>query len=100
MAAPSASAHRLGGAQVEQLAGVVPLVHGLADVDALVALQADELAARPAGQHLGDLGLADTRLALEQERPAQPHREEDRRRKAVVGQVSVLAQRGRNVVHG
>ena len=58
----------LGGAQVEQLAGVVPLVDGLGDVDALVALQADQLAAGPAGQHLGHLGLADAGLALEQQR--------------------------------
>ena len=39
------AAGRLGGAQVQQLAAVVPLVDAPGDVDALVALQADQLAA-------------------------------------------------------
>ena len=57
------------------LAAVVPVVDGLRHVDALVALQADELAAGPAAEHLGDLGLADARLALQQQRPAELERE-------------------------
>ena len=61
----------LGGAQVEQLAGVVPVVDGLGGVDALVALQADQLATGPRRQDLGHLGLADARLALEEQRPLQ-----------------------------
>ena len=46
---------------VQQLAGVVPLVHRLVGVDALVALQPDQLAAEHRGERLGDLGLADAR---------------------------------------
>ena len=61
----------LGGAQVQQLAGVVPVVHGLRGVDALVALQSDQLAAGPAADDLGDLGLADPGFALQQQRPLQ-----------------------------
>ena len=38
---------------------MVPLVEGLGGVDALVALEPEQLAAGPAGQHLGHLGLAD-----------------------------------------
>jgi hypothetical protein len=40
------------------------------DVDALVALQPDQPRTKCAGQCARDLGLADTRLALEQQRPA------------------------------
>ena len=40
----------LGRAQVQQLAGVVPLVHGLRGVEALVALQAQQVAARSSGR--------------------------------------------------
>ena len=58
---PGRLAAGLGGPQVEELAAVVPVVDGLGGVDALVALQADQLAARPRRQHLGHLGLADAR---------------------------------------
>ena len=70
-AAAASLAAGLGGAQVQQLARVVPVVDGLGGIDALVALQADELAARPAAEHLGNLGLADARFALEQQRAFQ-----------------------------
>ncbi len=52
--------------QVQQLAGVVPLVEGLAGVDALVALEADELDAEGRRHRLGHLGLAHSGLTLEQ----------------------------------
>ena len=61
----------LGEADLEHLARVVPLVERRGDVEALVALQADEPPAERRGQHLGDLGLADAGLALEEERPAE-----------------------------
>jgi len=77
---------------VEQLPGMVPLVDGGGDVDALVALQAQELTAGPPSEDLGELGLADARLALEEQRPVEPEREEDRGGEALVGQVSVLAE--------
>ena len=78
-AAAGRLAGRLGGAQVEQLAGVVPVVDGLGGVDALVALEPDQLAAGPGREHLGDLGLADAGLAFEQQWPLELEREEDRR---------------------
>ena len=90
---PARLAAGLGGAEVQQLTGVVPVVDGLRCVDALVALQPDELAAGPAAEHLGHLGLADAGLALEQQRPLQRQRQEHRRGQALVGQVAVQAER-------
>jgi hypothetical protein len=78
--------------EVEELAGVVPLVDGLGGVDALVALEAEELAARPAGEDLGDFGLADAGLALQQQRPAQAQGQEDGRGEALVRQVLVAGE--------
>jgi hypothetical protein len=85
----------LGRPQVQELAGVVPLVHGLRDVDALVALEADELAAGQPAERFGRLGLADAGLALEQQRPLQAERQEERGREPLVGQVTLAGERGR-----
>ena len=85
---------------MQQLAGVVPLVDGLRDVDALVALEPDELAAGPARQHLRDLGLPDAGFAFEQQRALEPQREEDRGREPLVGEVVVLRERVAHVVDG
>ena len=79
---------------MEKLAGVVPLVDGLGDVDALVALQAQQLPAGPGRQHLGHLGLAHAGLALEQQRAVQGHGQEDRRRQPLVGQVAMGGEGG------
>src|SRR5262245_53095838 len=57
------------------------------DVEALVALQADEPRAEDLGERLRGLGLADSRLALEQERLLEPEREEEGGREAAVRQV-------------
>ncbi|CAB5011544.1 unannotated protein [freshwater metagenome] len=78
-------ARGLDGPKVQQLLAVVPLVNGLCDVDALVALQADQLAARPCREHLGHFGLADTGFTFEQQRPPQPQRQEDHRGESEVG---------------
>src|SRR5215212_10368513 len=63
---PIFAAEGLGGANVEELAGVVPLVDGLVDVYALVALQADERRLEDSGENFGDLRLTDPRLAFEE----------------------------------
>jgi hypothetical protein len=83
----------LGRAQREELARVVPVVEGLVDVDALVALQPDEPRARGAGERLGDLGLADPGLPLDQQREAQFARQEDGRGQGAIGEVALIAQR-------
>ena len=69
------------------LRGVVPLVDGGGDVEALVALQADQLALKRFRQDLGDLGLADAGLAFEEERAAQPQRQEQNGRERPVGDI-------------
>ena len=72
---------------LEHLARVVPLVDGRVDVQPLVALEPDQLRAQRGRQDLGELGLADPGLALEQQRTAQLQREEDGRRERSVGDV-------------
>ena len=57
-------------ADLDHLRGVVPLVDRRRDVETFIALQPDQPAAERARQHLGDLGLADARLAFEEQRPA------------------------------
>jgi hypothetical protein len=85
---------------VQELLGVVPLVDGLADVEALVALEAQELAARPRREDLRDLGLADPRLALQEQRPVQGEREEDDGRELVVGEIPMGRERRRDLLDG
>src|SRR5215203_1787070 len=89
---PIFAAEGFGGADVEELARVVPLVDSLVDVYALVALQADERRLEDAGENLGDLGFADTRLAFEEQRPSELEGEEDRGGQPFVRQVIMLAQ--------
>ena len=84
---------RLERPRVEQLPRVVPLVERLRRVDPLVALQPDQLGAEHARERLPDLGLADARLALEQQRPAHREREEDRRREPAVREVVGAGER-------
>jgi len=80
------------GADVQQLPGVVPFVERLARVDAFVALQPDELAAEHRRDHLGQLGLAYADLALQQERPVQGQRHEQRRGQPAVSQITAVPQ--------
>ena len=61
---------RLGEADLHHLARDVPFVGGLRDVEPLVALHAQQQRREAARQRLGQLGLADARLAFEEERPA------------------------------
>src|SRR5439155_14890215 len=82
----------LAAAEREELARVVPVVEGVVDVDALVALQPDQPCPERAGQSTGDLGLADARLALEQQRLFERRRQEHRRRQAAIGQVALAGE--------
>jgi hypothetical protein len=85
----------VGQPDAEQLAGVVPLVQCLGGVDALVALQPDQRRVQHECQRLGRLGLADARLAFEQQRLRQAHAQEHRRRQALVDEVVDLGERAR-----
>ncbi len=97
---PGAFAPAFGGADRQQLPRVVPVVERVVEVDALVALEADQ--PRPLGlsKRLPDLGLPDAGLALEQERLLQGLREEDRRCEATIGQVTLGGERLQNFVDG
>ena len=71
------SIERVGGlenAQLEELPRVVLLVHRVADVEALVALKADEIGPKHRGHCRSQRRLANARFALEEERPAQAKR--------------------------
>jgi hypothetical protein len=83
----------LGRPQRQELARVVPVVERVVEVDPLVALQADEPRADRAGQRLGDLRLADPRLALDEQRLAELGGEEDRRGERPVGEVALASER-------
>ena len=84
---------RLGGADRQQLALVVPVVDRVVEVDALVALQPDQRGAGRGGQRARHLGLAHARLALEQQRLLERDGEVGGRRQALVGEVALAGQR-------
>ena len=85
-------AARVGEADAQQLARVVPLVQRLRRVDPLVALQANQRRIQDDRQRLGGLGLADTRLALEQQGLRQAHAQKHRCREALVDEVVDVSQ--------
>jgi hypothetical protein len=91
-------AGRLGEADLDHLRHRVPLVDRGGDVEALIALQADQLAAEDAREDLGDLGLADARLAFEEQRPAHPQGEEQNGREVAPGDVVGTGQEVDRVV--
>ena len=77
----------LGQPDRHHLRGIVPFVDRARDVEALVTLQADQLSAERGGENLGDLGLADAGLALEEQRPTKPQAQEKNRRQRAVADV-------------
>ena len=77
----------------QHLARIVPLVKRGRGIDALVALQPDELTAEHRGQRLGGFGLADAGRAFEQEGFAQGKRQIGRGREAVIGQIERVPER-------
>ena len=91
---------RLGGADGQQLALVVPVVDGVVEVDALVALQADQARALRLGERARHLRLPHARLALEQQRLLQRGGEEDGGGEAPVGEVSHPDQGPLDVLDG
>ena len=76
----------------DHLRAVVPLVDGGRNIEALVALQPDQPAPERRRQHLGDFGLADAGLALDEQRPPHAQREIKHRRQRAVGDVVGLGQ--------
>ena len=82
----------LGDADGDHLRGIIPFIDRGCDVEALVALQPDEAASERRGQDLGDLGLADFRLAFEKNRSAHFQRQKQHRAKRTVGQIFGLGE--------
>ena len=72
----------------EQLALIIPLVKRGVLIEALVALQPDQLGAVHGGKRLADLGLADAGLALEQQRPFEEIHQPQRGRDVAVGDIA------------
>ena len=83
---------------MQDLAREVPVVERLGRVDALVALQPDQRQVERLGDRLGQRGLAGAGLALEQQRPLHPQREERDRGQRLVAQVPRVAEAGGDVV--
>ena len=94
------AAFGLGEADGDHLGGVIPLVDCAGDVEAFVALQADQPPAQGGGQHLGDLGLADSGLAFEEDRPLHAQREEQHGGERTVGQIAGGCEKGERLVDG
>jgi len=74
----------LGLPDRQELSRVVPLVKRLRRIDAFVALQANEAAAKRGGDGLRRLGLADAGNAFDKQRLAEGKRQKGRRGKALV----------------
>ena len=83
---------RFREANGEHLPRVVPLVGGSSEIEPFVALQADQLTAERAGQHLRDFRLADAGFAFEQQRPPHAQSEIHDGREAAVRDVVAAAQ--------
>ena len=75
-------------------ARIVPFVDRAGDIEALVALEADQLAVERGGENLRDLGLADAGLALEEQRPSQPEAEENDGRERPIADIRGPAEQG------
>ena len=78
--------------QLEQLAGVVPLVDGVADVEAFVALQANQFGVERGGNRCGQRGLADAGFPLEKQRASETQGQKQRDSQTLVGDVALLAE--------
>ena len=76
----------------EQLPLVIPFIERGRLIQPLVALQADQLGRMRCGKGLGDLGFADARFALEQQRAPEQLHQRDRGRKLAVGDIAASRQ--------
>ena len=69
----------LGGADRDHLGGEVPFADRRGGIEPLIALQPDQAAPKARGDGLGDFGLADARLAFEEQGPTELEGEKDHR---------------------
>ena len=91
-------AGRLGEPDRHHLRRIVPFVDRGRDVEALVALEADQLPPERGGEDLGDLRLADPRLAFEEQRTAEPQAQEEDRRQRPVREIGRALEESQRLV--
>ena len=77
---------------------MIPLVYGV--VQPFIALQANQFGVQPRRQGPGDFGLADARLALQEEGTLELQSQENGYGKPTVGDVELVLQQVLNVVDG
>ena len=81
-------ADAFAGFDRQQLALIIPLVERGILIEALVALQANELGAVDRRERFADFGLADPGLALKQQRALEEFHQPQRGRDVAVGDVA------------
>ena len=91
---------RFGETDLDHLRLIVPLIDSTRRVEPLIALQPDQLAAKGSGQDFGDLGFADTGLALKQQWTTHAERKKNRCGKRPVGHIGIAGEEGDGLVDG
>src|SRR5262249_54337433 len=89
-----------GEADSGDLGGRGPAVGGGGGVESRVALEADQAATEGGGEDLGDLGLADASLSLEENRLAEAEAEVEDGGQARIGEVTLVGEPGKELVDG
>ncbi len=90
-------ARGLGEADRHELPRVVPLVGGGRQVHAVVALQPNQPAPEPGGQHLGDLGLSGAGFAFQEQRAAHRQRQVHRGGELQIRDVALFGEKSGGV---
>src|SRR6202035_3523154 len=84
----------------QKLPRVVPLIDGVSQVDALVALEADQPRAQHVSHHLCRLGLANAGLTLDEERLLELQGQKDRGCEGSIADVVAVAKPLLDVLDG
>ena len=85
---------------VQQLRGVIPFVQRFPLFQPVIALQANQLALQRFAQGFGQLGFADTGLALKQQRALELEGQEHSGCQAAISKISGFLQRSCQVING
>jgi hypothetical protein len=76
--------------ELQQLTGIIPLVERMADVQAFVTLQTDQIGVERRRRGGSERRLADAGFALQKQRPLETKRQKQRNRKASVGDIVLI----------
>ena len=88
----------LGQPDRHHLRGIVPFVDRARDVEAFVALEADQLSIERGRENLRHLRLADAGLAFEKQRPSQSQAQENDGRERAIADIGSPAEQGQGFV--